>query len=272
MISLIDRKNWLWIKSIVLTTIAIPLVHITYELLILGKQSIVFLAAYPEAVSILVILYYVLLLIGGVGWIILQLKSLLILRKEKNKAELLHLQSQVNPHFFFNMLNNLYGIVDKDIDKSKALILKLSELMRYSIYEGEKKWVSLEEEIAYLKNYIALHQMRYHKSIAIRFTTDIKVNNVKIMPLLYIILLENAFKHGAENLREGAYIYIDIQANKKTVDFKVENNFDGSQPIKSKGIGLKNLKRRLALAYPEKHKLTIINDEDVFISHLIVQK
>ena len=147
----------------------------------------------------------------------------MVLKNEKTKNELLHLQSQVNPHFFFNMLNNLYGMIDKDTDKSKALILKLSDLMRYSIYEGEKNVVTLEEEITYLKNYIELHQMRYHKKIDIQFNTNLEDSPIKVMPLLFIILLENAFKHGVENLRDNAFISVNITSKNKTILFQIEN-------------------------------------------------
>ncbi len=138
MTSILKRNNWLIVKTIVLITILIPIGITAYEFFVKGKDSVVFLADYPTVVGITVIIYYALLLVAGVFWVIMQLKSLMVLKNEKMKNELLHLQSQVNPHFFFNMLNNLYGMIDKDNEKSKALILKLSDLMRYSIYEGEK--------------------------------------------------------------------------------------------------------------------------------------
>ena len=94
------------------------------------------------------------------------------------------------------MLNNLYGLVDKDSEKAKQLILKLSELMRYSIYEGQKEYLSLKQEIDFINNYIALHKMRYHKDIHVDFIIKVHDQELKIMSLLFIILVENAFKHG----------------------------------------------------------------------------
>ena len=187
MVSILKRNNWLIAKIIVLLTILIPVGITAYDLFNTNEHSVVFLANYPSVLGAIIIIYYALLLVLGTIWIIIQLKSLVSLKNEKTKNELLHLQSQVNPHFFFNMLNNLYGMIDKDTEKSKTLILKLSDLMRYSIYEGEKRLVSLEDEVAYLKNYIELHQMRYHKSIDIQFNTTIEDNNIKVMPLLFII-------------------------------------------------------------------------------------
>ena len=132
MTSILKRNNWLIIKTIVLITIVIPVGITAYEFLVKGKDSVVFLADYPTVVGITVVIYYALLLVVGVIWIIIQLKFLMVLKNEKKKNELLHLQSQVNPHFFFNMLNNIYGMVDKDREKSKALILKLSDLIPIS--------------------------------------------------------------------------------------------------------------------------------------------
>jgi two-component system, LytTR family, sensor histidine kinase AlgZ len=272
MISILNRNNWLLAKIIVLITIAIPLGITAYELTILGKESVVFLADYPTVVGVIVVIYYVLLLIAGISWIIIQLKSVMILKNEKAKNELLYLQSQVNPHFFFNMLNNLYGMVGKDSEKAKALILKLSDLMRYSIYEGEKKVVILEDEIAYLKNYIELHKMRYHKLIDIQFITNIEDEKAKVMPLLFIILLENAFKHGVENLRKNAFVRISLNSKNGVVDFEIENNFDVNELPEEKGIGLKNLKRRLELAYPKKHNLIFTNTNSIYKAQLQLQQ
>lgn len=269
--SILKRNNWLILKIVVFITILVPIGITAYEFVVLGNNSVVFLGDYPSSVGIIIAIYYAILLVVGLIWLVMQLKSVLNLKNETKKNELLHLQSQVNPHFFFNMLNNLYGMVDKDVEKSKALILKLSDLMRYSIYEGEKSTVSLAEEVIYLKNYIALHKMRYHKEIDIQFKTDIVDKNIKIMPLLLIILVENAFKHGVENLRENAYVHINLITNLKNLTFEVENNFDEKEIPTEIGIGLKNLKRRLELAYPKKHKLNIINVNSVYKAQLELQ-
>jgi two-component system sensor histidine kinase AlgZ len=142
--------------------------------------------------------------------------------------------------------------------------------MRYSIYEGEKEQVTLKAEVDYLKNYIALHKMRYHKVIEVKFETEIE-DDYKVMPLLFIILLENAFKHGIENLSKDAYVHINIRANNNKVFFEIENNFDITFIKEDSGIGLKNLKRRLELVYPKKHTLSFSTTENVYKAKLIVQ-
>ncbi|MBU2929017.1 MULTISPECIES: sensor histidine kinase [Winogradskyella] len=216
--------------------------------------------------------YFILVFITISHWLFKQIKSIIRLKNEKAKTELLHLKSQVNPHFFFNMLNNLYGLVDKDSKKAQELILKLSDMMRYSIYEGDKDTVLLSEEITYLQNYIELHKMRYHKVIDVQFNIDVKNNDYEIMPLLFIILLENAFKHGVENLRAHAYVHINLEAQSNDVNFEIENNFDVSQDNHEVGIGLNNLRRRLELVYPKSHTLTIDKTDNIYNAKLTIKK
>jgi LytS/YehU family sensor histidine kinase len=192
------------------------------------------------------------------------------LKNEKAKTEIMHLQSQVNPHFFFNMLNNLYGLVDKDSEKAKQLILKLSDMMRYSIYEGQKEHVTLQQEIDFIETYIELHKMRYHKEIDIQFNVDVENNNLKLMPLLFIILVENAFKHGIEVLRNNAFVNITLSSKNNDVTFTIENNFD-KEGKSEKGIGLDNLSRRLALVYPKKHTYSNSVEDDLYTTTLTLK-
>lgn len=191
-----------------------------------------------------------------VPWLIWQVILVVRLRHERKNAELLHLKSQVNPHFFFNTLNNLYGLIKTDPEKASALVLKLSDMMRYSIYEAQSEGVALEKEVAYLHNYIGLHKMRYHKHIDVDFKVDIQ-EGYKVMPLLFIILLENAFKHGVENLREHAFVHLILTTADNEIHFEIKNNFDASVAPGGPGIGLNNLKRRLELAYENKHRLKL---------------
>ena len=214
-------------------------------------------------------LYFIIVCITVLHWLFVNIKLLINLKNEKAKTELMHLQSQVNPHFFFNMLNNLYGLVGKDTEKAQKLILKLSDMMRYSIYEGQKTYVTLKEEIDYISNYIELHKMRYHKKIIVNVVVEVENDNLKLMPLLLIILVENAFKHGVEVLRDNAFVHISITSQQNEVCLVVQNNFDTAAESKS-GIGLTNLKRRLALAYPQKHVLTHVIDHNIHTAKLTV--
>lgn len=215
-------------------------------------------------------LYFLVVFSTFFYWLFKQIKSIIRLKNEKTKTELMHLKSQVNPHFFFNTLNNLYGLVGKDAKKAQELILKLSDMMRYSVYDGEKDTVLLSEEVTYLQNYIELHKMRYHKAIDIQFNIDIVDNDHKVMPLLFIILLENAFKHGVENLRKSAYVHLSLTAHQNAIHFEIENNFDATEESQEEGIGLQNLKRRLELVYPKNHTLTTSKTDDIYLAKLTI--
>jgi len=202
-----------------------------------------------------------------IPWLIWQVILVVRLKNERKKSELLHLKSQVNPHFFFNTLNNLYGLIKRDPKKAEELVLKLSDIMRYSIYKAQEERVTLEEEVEYLNNFIELHKMRYHKKIDVDFHVDIN-QGYKVMPLLFIILIENAFKHGVENLRENAFVHILLTTADNEIHFEIKNNFDESIASEEHGIGLNNLKRRLALAYENKYHLRLARDNGEYLAEL----
>lgn len=263
------KRNIKWIVIALLAIAVVPLLITTYEVIFTENKSVQFLGNYHPKVVFLIITYYFFLLGLGIFWVVRQLVFISKLKNEKMKAELMLLKSQVSPHFFFNTLNNLYGLVVKDPQKAQELILKLSDMMRYSIYEGEKDTVALREEIDFLKTYIELHKMRYHKEIAVDFICAVG-RNQKVVPLLFIILLENAFKHGVENLRENAYIKMNLSTSENEICFTIENNYEKAE--NESGIGLKNLKRRLELIYPNQHELTFSITENVYQAQLILKQ
>lgn len=204
-------------------------------------------------------------------WFYEQWKWLQNLKAEKSKTELSLLRAQINPHFFFNTLNNLYALTIKNSKQAPEVILKLSDMMRYTIYEGEKETVKLQDEIEYLNNYIELHRIRYKKTVEITFNHNVDTNTT-ITPLLYIILLENAFKHGIETLTENAFIHINLFEDDDFIHFHIENNFDPKEINESAGIGLKNLKRRLSLLYNQKHELVVNKSRDTYRATLKISK
>lgn len=263
------KQNTKWVVAALLAIALVPVLTTVYEVIFTENNSVMFLGNYHPKVVMLVICYYVLLLCLGIVWLVRQIIFIIKLKKENMKAELMLLKSQVSPHFFFNTLNNLYGLVAKDPQKAQELILKLSDMMRYSIYEGEKDTVALREEIVFLKNYIQLHKMRYHKHISVDFNCEVDENR-KVVPLLFIILLENAFKHGIENLREDAYIKMNLTTTQNGICFAIENNYEKAE--NQSGIGLKNLKRRLELIYPNQHELSFLVTESVYQSQLILKQ
>jgi LytS/YehU family sensor histidine kinase len=208
----------------------------------------------------------------GIGlWIYEQWKWIQNLKSGKREAELSLLRSQINPHFFFNTLNNLYALTITKSDQAPEVILKLSDMMRYTIYEGEKETVKLLDEITYLENYIELHKIRYKKSVEISFNHSVDTS-LKVAPLLFILLLENAFKHGIESLSENAFIHIDLYEDSKFIYFDIENNFEPNTENESTGIGLNNLKKRLSLLYKGKHEYSVDATDCVYKTKLKIAK
>ena len=191
-------------------------------------------------------------------------KEYRILKNEKMNAELINLKNQISPHFFFNTLNNLYGLIKKDSNRAQDFVLKLSELMRYSIYSSDREKVNLREELAYLKNFIALHQIRHYKNVDFRFVEEVEHENISVYPLLFIILVENAIKHGVEKLVDHAYVHCKVESDGQKLRFTVVNNYDNLDEVNMEGLGLKNLRKRLDLLYSKTHLFKTHQENGVF--------
>lgn len=219
-----------------------------------------------------VISYFILLTISGmvILWIYKQWRWLGTLKNSKARAELALLKSQVNPHFFFNTLNNLYGLVVEKSPQAPDVVLQLSDMMRYTIDMGKEDEVHIMDEIDYLENYIALHRIRYQKNVDIQFDHQVK-NDAQVAPLLFINLLENAIKHGVESLTESAYIHLSLKVEGNQLVFKIANNFDAKVETQKGGTGLNNLKKRLELIYPNRHHLQIEQTEGIYKAKLTIQ-
>ena len=183
------------------------------------------------------------------------------LQTQTMRSELRFLRSQINPHFLFNTLNNLYALTLKKSDQAPEIVLKLSEIMRYMLYECNEKRVPLNKEINYIRNYLALEELRQGKNVEIRFHLEGNPDDRKIAPLMFTPFLENSFKHGLNvSITEG-YVDIILRVLEDKVQFVVENSKPETIPQPdsrpSGGIGLANVKRRLNLIYPDQYKLRI---------------
>ncbi len=183
------------------------------------------------------------------------------LQTESMQSELRFLRSQINPHFLFNTLNNLYALTLKKSDKAPEIVLKLSEMMRYMLYECNEKRVFLSKEVNYIRNYLDLERLRQGRNMDISFEINGNVSNQKIAPLMFIPFLENSFKHGASNHLTDGYVHIKLDIEPNRVHLFIENSKPEipmqHQGKRSGGIGLVNVKRRLKLLYPEQYKLKI---------------
>ncbi|MBU2996287.1 histidine kinase [Cellulophaga baltica] len=183
----------------------------------------------------------------------------------KLQTEIQHLKYQLQPHFFFNSLNNIYSLVDISPDQAKTTIHSLSKLMRYLLYETNTELVFLSKEIDFMKKYIDLMKLRLTDKTTVKYSFPENVNQVKIAPLMFISLIENAFKHGV-SANKKSFINIDMNVFDTIVVFKIKNsNFPKHATDKSgSGIGLDNLKKGLNLLYADKHNLDIKVEGEVF--------
>jgi two-component system LytT family sensor kinase len=195
------------------------------------------------------------------------------LRKEREKhyleTELKFLKSQIQPHFFFNTLNNIYSLTLKQSEQAPEVILKLSDLMSYMLYESTAPLVPLEKEVLYLKNYLDVEQLRFGSRLSVSFTTEGPIEDANIPPMILILFLENSFKHGVKNNISRIRLAIDLRVNDGFLHFHVENPISEEEKAgDNKGIGLKNVRRRLDLLYSEKYSLDIREHERLFIVDL----
>ncbi len=191
------------------------------------------------------------------------------LESERKDMELQFLKSQLNPHFLFNSLNNIYSLAYQKSDKTADAILKLSEIMRYMIYESNDSWVSLDKEVEYVQSYIELQKLRFKDGAAVDVTIHGEIDGQQVVPLILISFVENAFKHGVANDHENP-IKINIIANQKILHFSVSNKKSTSNKDGIGGVGLNNVERRLQLLYPDRYKLNIINTPTHYTTELML--
>jgi len=196
---------------------------------------------------------------------------ILSLEKEKSQNELDLLKQQLNPHFFFNTLNNLYALSLQKSDKTPESILQLSELMRYTIYKGKEKTVKLAQELDYITDYIQLQQIRLRKTLHFEFEKQVSNDQVEIAPLLLIVFIENAFKHGIEPADGEASLKLTLISTEQTLTFCAENSFDPEEISPQSGIGIDNLRKRLELLYPNQHTLDINTIGNIFKAQLKIR-
>lgn len=202
-----------------------------------------------------------------------KMKEAVQLQNEKLATELKFLKSQINPHFLFNSLNNIYTLTILKSDAAGENLLRLSEMLRYMIYDCNEETVPLKKEIAYIRNYTDLKMLKDSQGMNVAIDLDESRPELKVAPMLFIPFIENAFKHSKiEDLDKG-WIKIVLKTGEKNIDFTVTNSVPGGSQPKDKigGIGLDNVKRQLELLYPGKHHLDIHGEGDQFTAHLKIQ-
>jgi len=196
-----------------------------------------------------------------------QLKEI---ENQKLSAELSFLKAQINPHFFFNTLNGIYALARKKSDQTPEIIFKLSELMRYIIYEADTVKVLLSREVAHIENYIELQRIRLNEMFNVSFNVKGNTGLKQIEPLLFSVFLENAFKHGIDYTQPGE-ILINLEIRDDELIFFIQNPIAKRVPKSTNGnngVVLKNIKKRLNLVYPRRHELTITTKDNKYTVEL----
>ena len=179
------------------------------------------------------------------------------------KAELYNLRSQINPHFLLNTLNNIYALTAINQERAQDAIQQLSKMLRHMLYDNQESSVALSDELQFLENYISLMKIRLSANVDVTFTHNVDVPGVRIAPLIFISLVENAFKHGISPT-EQSFVHIEINATDHDINCRIENSNHpkSSQDRSGHGIGLNQVQRRLDLAYPNHYKWVKGTNED----------
>lgn len=193
------------------------------------------------------------------------------MEQEQTSNELKALRSQLNPHFLFNSLNNLYTLSRKKSDKAPEMVLKLSKILRYVIYDAEINFISLEKELHFLQKYIEVQQVRLDADFQLQIETMGETADLKISPLLFLPFVENAFKYGVNSGSGKGRILIRWKIERKQIQFQIENEkvlVEGKGAELYKGMGIRNVQKRLELIYPGKHSLKIDDEGGNFVVKL----
>ena len=196
-------------------------------------------------------------------------KKLLRLEKENLEQQLEYLKYQINPHFFMNTLNNIHALVDIDAEKAKSTILELSKMMRFVLYEGDKKGVPLTREFGFIRNYITLMRLRYTDKVQISIDLPEQSPDLMIPPLMLITFIENAFKHGV-SYQHDSFIEVKAEVQGDTLHFSCRNSKAEKSNEEKGGVGLANVKQRLKLLYDNDYSLKIQDDSDVYSVQLTI--
>lgn len=193
-------------------------------------------------------------------------RKALALMTQHNEAHLSYLKAQINPHFLFNALNNIYSLAVAKSDATPKMVLNLSDLLRYSIYEGKKGKARLRDEIDQIHNFFSLYRISKEEEPNIAFTVNGKAGDLMIEPMILIPLVENCVKHSDIDSNAHGYIRIDLKVGTNGLAFTAKNTKDNALQQKDGvgGVGLENIQKRLQIQYPERHRLSVIDEEFTF--------
>lgn len=265
-------KAYLWRLIFILFTGPFPFMLFIGKIMLTGRQ---FLEYYGASLLTVVLFFFVL------SFLTIITQNLIIntikkeqLEKQAVQAELIYLKSQINPHFLFNTLNNIHTLVYKQAPAAPEAVMRLSSLMRYMIYESNASTVPLSKEINYLEDYIGLQQLRYKTTSIVDFQVEGDIENCQIAPLLFIHLLENAYKHSPARLEPGS-IKVRVAVKENVLTLTIQNPSENKRVNlleEQGGVGLPNVQKRLQLLYPNQHSLVINQIDEVFTVDLKISE
>lgn len=198
------------------------------------------------------------------------------LMKANAESQLAYLKSQINPHFYMNMLNNIHGMIEIDAEKAQAMVIDMSHLMRYMLYDSSKPLISLADEVSFIRNYLRLMRQRFPEDklcIAESFPSQAEMQNINIAPLLFLVFIENAFKHGV-SYRAHSFVNVEVRIEDSKVVFACINSCHPSAAAASApaGIGLRNIRQRLDLLYGNSAELDIIQSSSCYTVNLTIPR
>lgn len=274
---LFTRKTFLYVVFLITGIVLITPVYISLQLLIYSHYPDKANLYYTNISSIILLEFFVAILSLLFAIIIDWMKKrseVMELYTTNIETELNFLKTQINPHFLFNTLNSIYALALKKSDEAPDLILKLSEIMRYMLYDCNEDSVPLDQELSYLKNYLDLEKFRKGTNNEITFTVEGDPEGKSVAPLLFITFVENAFKHGVNNVDKG-YVRIHFRILEDQLHFEIENSVSPQIHLYKLhsgrgGIGLENVRRRLKLIHPGQHYLEITKNIDRFRVELTI--
>jgi LytS/YehU family sensor histidine kinase len=258
---LYKKKYWqFFLGAALLVVVVITIEELVLEPIIFPgtRRGDTFPGVYISLLGILPVMF----ILSGCkfGWDALQKQAQIDeLETTIQESELQFLRSQINPHFLFNNLNNLYSYALQESPKTPEIILEMSGVLRYMLYESKEQFVPLKKELEQLGNFIRLYKLQIEDRGVVHFDVEKIDGDFKIAPLILIVFIENAFKHSQSGQSSDIKIDISVKLKNTTLEFICENNYESGFSLDSvaKGIGLKNVKKRLELLYPKKHILQI---------------
>ena len=259
-------KYLLYVPAVLLLLLATYGVHeLTFELLLPALPTEYYMVSFTDW-EVLITIFGIYLVLSTLLTLSKSWYKLQQVEKEKLSIELNSLKTQVNPHFLFNSLNSIYSLALAKSEQTSEAVLELSNLLRYMLYEVAEEKVDLGKEVEMIENFIELQKLRADSSTRISFEIIGNLDEKKIAPLLFFPLIENAFKHGVKGVSVSAFIEMKLNVV-EGIEFSIVNNkgqVDDMEGGKYGGIGLENVKRRLALIYPKTHEFEIRETEEIF--------